>query len=85
MKVQRLISIDIYIHQALIKEDNASALINGLLIKHYDKNKKSSEEIINDVKEIFKKEEDEVKNKEKMDILLTKRIKEMTDKKNGAL
>ena len=59
MKTQRLISIDQELHLKLVKEGNASGLINELLAKHYAKDERTSTEILSDVKERLAEQDQE--------------------------
>ena len=76
MKVSKLVSIDYELVQRLKQEDNASAIINSLLMAHYN-SLKSEEEIIADVKAKINEKKEEI-NKEKRIIEgVKKRIKEV--------
>lgn len=78
MKAQRLVTIDYELNVNLSKEDNASGLVNSLLIKYYNDNK-SEEQIIQDVKDLIKEKKDKEDNYNKYNNPkhITKRIEEM--------
>ena len=88
MKTQRLVTIDYELNIKLSKEDNASGLINSMLMKHY-KDNRSEEQIIQDVKKIIKEKAKIQANKDKYTNPkhLAKREKEMAKikakRKNG--
>ena len=82
MKVQRLIVLD-YELSVMLKEVNASALINGLLIKHFNKSKQTEAEILAEVEDKINEqdqEEAEVKNKEERSEYLDNMDEEKTIK-----
>ena len=83
MKVHKVISLDLEVVQRLKEEDNASGLINSLLIKNY-KDLRGEEEIIEDVKKKIK--ENKKKEKEHSKYInkeyITKRLKEMKKTKD---
>jgi len=80
MRVQKIILLEIEVAQRLSEEENASALINQLLLSHY-KDNRTEEEIIKDVQGIIKGKEDDIKHKAELEKKLAKRIKEMAKHK----
>ena len=60
MKVHKVISLDYELAIKLKEEDNASGLINSLLMSHY-KDLRSDDEIINEVKVKINKKEKDIK------------------------
>jgi len=82
MKVQKLFTIDYELLDRL-KDTNASALINSLLMKHYN-DYKTEEEIIADVKAKLKAEKDAIDNMKRIADRIKKRTKEMRRSKNGS-
>ena len=68
MKVQKLLTLDLDLVNLLKKEDNASAVVNALLIAHYNSNikqKQTEQEIVEEVKLKMKKEEERLERIEK--------------------
>jgi hypothetical protein len=76
---QRYIYLSDELNNKLKSEENASGLIQNLLIDHYN-DLKSEEQILKDVKEKIKAKEEERKNKKERDLKIKKRIKEMKKK-----
>ena len=66
MKVQKLFSLDLELVKLLRAEENASAVVNNLLIAHYSKIKpnKSEEEIIAETQAKIKAEEEAITERE---------------------
>ena len=79
MKVNKTICLDIKIIKKLEEIDNASNLINTLLIGHFGDNR-SEDEIIKDVKAKIAGKKQDIKHKSELEAKLKKRIAEM--KKN---
>ena len=89
MKLNKTICLDFEVIKQLNGEDNASELINSLLLSHY-KDNRTEEEIIKDVKNkiIEKKEQEKIdaRKKEATDKLtktLEKEIKKQNKAENG--
>lgn len=61
MKTQKLFSLDLELVKRLQKEDNASLLVNDLLMIHYS-NLKDEDSIIKEVKRKIQAKEDKAKN-----------------------
>jgi len=71
MKVQKLLTLDVEIAERLVEEDNASKLVNDMLIEHYQTERPSGQsdrdrlvylkKIVSKQK-LKKKYDDEVKN-----------------------
>ena len=80
MKVQKLIMLDYELVQRLKKEDNASALINSLVMAHY-KDNRSEDQIIKDTKELMKENKRRAEWQKKSD-KLSKEFKDDYKKQN---
>ena len=76
MKVHKMVCVDYEIAQRLSEEDNASAIVNSLLMAHY-KGLHNEEEIIAEVKKKIKDKEHKAKIKK----LINKQLKR--EAKNG--
>lgn len=57
MKLNKIFSIDLEMYELLKKEDNASKIINDLLLKHYKDYNKTDKQIIEEVKNMIKERE----------------------------
>ena len=71
-----MVCLDYELAQRLKEEDNASALINALLMTHY-KDMRSEDEIIQDVKNLIKIKEDAQTRDERIRLAVIKRTAEM--------
>ena len=76
MKINQTISLDIKLAERLRQEDNASALINALLMTHF-KDMRTDEEIIGDVKKLITIKEEAQARDERIRLGVIKRSKEM--------
>lgn len=64
MKVNRSYTLDFEVVEKLKKEDNASDLINNLLLKFFNISEKSEEQILKDVENKIKESSDNEKEAE---------------------
>ena len=80
MKVSKLLSLDYELVQRLKQEDNASAVVNQLIMSHY-KDMRTDEEIIADVKIKIAEKQESLDREKRIAEAVKKRVKEM--KKNA--